>query len=226
MTALAALKGVADTDGYEPDGVVVVDEFVKYLENHIPEQARALGNTTQEKESAPFIVGEETSHFVLTKNPKVTPRVMERLQALDALAMAGKVTPTVLDEGQRLLTRMPKLKARQELRKAYQQLADKAVTPETFADSRNALLESMKLPTDEAEKFTRTLLRAIDSVKSEYVKPLDLGAWAALAVKGVYRRLELEVPDGHSGGNRQARRAGPPGGDETLHGDAYSARQA
>ncbi len=194
-TALTALKGGADTDGYEPDGVVVVDELVKYLEKHIPEQARALGKTTQEKQSAPFIVGEETSHFVLTKNPKVTPEVTKRVAALDALAKAGKVTPEVLDEGQRLLTLMPKLKARQELRKAYEQLADKSVTPAAFAESRKAILDGMQLPMDEAEKFTKTLLRAIDSVRPEYVKPLELGEWAAFAIKGLYRRLELEIPE-------------------------------
>ncbi len=194
-TVAAALKGEADSDGYEPDGLVVVDELVKYLEKKMPEQSRAIGKTTLEKESVPFIVGEETSHFALTKNPKITPKVVERLAALEVLGKASKITPEMIVEGSTLVTRMPKLKARQELRKQYQQLADQAVTPDAFIASRNTILEGMVLPADDADKFARTMLRAIDAVKSEYVKPLDAGEWAALSVKGLYRRLEQIVPD-------------------------------
>jgi len=195
QTVLAALKGDADSDGYEPDGLVVVDELVKYLEKKMPEQSRAIGKTTQEKESVPFIVGEETSHFALTKNPKVTPKVVERVAALAALGQSGTISKEVLTEGTTLVLRMPKLKARQELRKQYQQLADRAVTPEAFVAARNTILESMVLPADEADKFAKTMLRAIDAVKSEYVKPLDAGEWAAFAVKGLFRRIEQVVPE-------------------------------
>ena len=147
------------------------------------------------KESTPFIVGEETAHFALTKNPKVTPKVAERVAALSALRTSGKITAEMLDEGRGLVARMPKLKAQQELRKAYQQLADAAVAPDAFIASRITILEGMKLPAEEADKFARTMLRAIDAVKSEYVKPLDAGEWAALSVKGLYRRLEQTMPD-------------------------------
>ena len=192
-TVLTAFNGEADTDGYEPDGLIIVDELVKYLEKAMPEQSRKLGKTTPEKESVPFIVGEETSHFPLIKNPKVTPKVVERLASLEGLA--GKLTPEMLVEGRELLARMPKLKGRQELRKQYQQLADKTVAAEAFIAARNAILESMVLPTADADKFAQTMLRAIDAVKSEYVKPIDTGEWAAFAVKGLYRRLEQVVPD-------------------------------
>ena len=193
-TVLTAFQGAADTDGYEPDGLVVVDELVKYLEKTMPEQSRKIGKTTAEKESTPFIVGEETSHFALTKNPKVTPKVVERVAVLDSLGKSSTLTPEMVTEGKALVARMPKLKAQQELRKQYQQLADKAVTPEAFVASRNTILEGMVLPVADAEKFAQTMLRAIDTVKTEYVKPLDAGEWAALSVKGLYRRLEQAVP--------------------------------
>ena len=35
------LKGAADKDGYEPDGVVTVDELDTYLEKEMPKLARA-----------------------------------------------------------------------------------------------------------------------------------------------------------------------------------------
>ena len=194
-TVLAAFQGEADTDGYEPDGLVVVDELVKYLEKKMPEQSRAIGKTTSEKESIPFIVGEETSHFALTKNPKVTPKVVERLAALETIGTASKLTLEVLTEGRSLLAQMPKLKARQALRKQYQLLADKSVTPDAFIAERNTILEGMVLPAADADKFAATMVRAIDAVKTEYVKPLDAGEWAALSVKGLYRRLEQIVPE-------------------------------
>jgi len=193
-TLLTAFQGEADTDGYEPDGLVVVDELVKYLEKKMPEQSRTLGKTTPEKESVPFIVGEETSHFALTKNPKVTPKVVKRLAALDAFGKSNALTPEMQIEGRELLSRMPKLMARQELRKQYQRLADRAVTPEDFLAARATILEGMVLPAADADKFAQTMVRAIDAVKTEYVKPLDTGEWAALAIKGLYRRLELDVP--------------------------------
>ena len=48
-TLLEALKGTADIEGYEPDGLVTVDELTKYLEKEMLEQARKLGKTKKEK---------------------------------------------------------------------------------------------------------------------------------------------------------------------------------
>ncbi|MEO2090859.1 MAG: caspase family protein, partial [Gemmataceae bacterium] len=88
-TMLDALKGKADVEGYEPDGVVTMDELAKYLEKEVADQARVLGKTTKEKEAIPYIVGEETSHFVITKNPAVTAAVGKRLGALADLEKEG-----------------------------------------------------------------------------------------------------------------------------------------
>ena len=85
-TLLDALGGKADVEGYEPDGLVTVDELVKYLEKEMQEQARKLGKDKKEKESSPFIVGEEQSHFVLSMNPKVTETIEKRLKSLDKVA--------------------------------------------------------------------------------------------------------------------------------------------
>ena len=61
----------------------------------------------------------------MTRNPAETAAVEGRLKKLDALAK-GKVVPAeeIAEEGRRLLSRMPKLKADQELRKDYEKLAD------------------------------------------------------------------------------------------------------
>ena len=194
-TALEALKGAADTEGYEPDGLIVVDELVKYLETKIPERTRELGKTPQEKEAVPFIVGEETAHFVVSKNPAVTPTIVKREAAVAALAASGQLPKEVADEAQKLVARMPKLKAQQQLRKDAEQLADAAITPQQFLEARAKIQESLKLPAEDAAQFARTVERAIAAIQPDYVKDVPKGQWAANAVKGLYRRLEEPVPD-------------------------------
>ncbi len=47
------LKGAADKDGYEPDGVVTIDELNKYLENEVPNLSRKYGKTEEAKQQLP-----------------------------------------------------------------------------------------------------------------------------------------------------------------------------
>src|SRR5439155_17555667 len=42
------LKGAADQDGYEPDGVVTVEEIDAYIEKEMPKLARQFGKTTED----------------------------------------------------------------------------------------------------------------------------------------------------------------------------------
>ncbi|MFO0847358.1 MAG: S41 family peptidase [Gemmataceae bacterium] len=193
-TAVEALRGKADAEGYEPDGLVTADEFTDYLEKQITEQARTLGTTTAEKESVPFFSGRATSHFAVTTNPAVAGKVADRVKALAKLKDAGQVTAEAAEEGRQLLTRMPKLKSRQELRKAYQQLADGGLAPDKFAAERVAILEKLKVTPEQTEKYARTVLEAIDQVRRKYVREVSTGEWAALAVKGLYWRLDEPVP--------------------------------
>jgi len=194
-TLIEALKGAADVEGYEPDGLVTVDELVKYVEREVANQARQLGKTTQEKESVPFIVGEQTSHFPITRNPAVTPTVEKRLAKLAALEKAKVITPEVASEGRNLLTRMPKLEALKSLRKHYQALTDDQITPDQFDTERKKIQSALKLTSDEAEKFSRTVFKAIDLVARRYVKPLNIGDLAAGAIKGMYERLEVPLSE-------------------------------
>ena len=190
-----ALKGKADVEGYEPDGLVTVDELVRYAEKELADQARTLGTTTEEKESIPFIVGEETSHFPLTKNPKVTPAVQKRLAKLTELEKNKVLTPEVAEEGRLLLARMPKLNAIQALRKQYQALTDGTTTPAEFAAEFAAIKDAMKLSPADAEAFAETVFKGVDMVSKRYVKPLNVGTLTVGAIKGMYERLDVPVPD-------------------------------
>lgn len=193
-TLLNALQGTADVEGYEPDGLVTVDEMVKYLEKEMQDQARKLGKTKKEKEAAPFIVGEELSHFPLTKNPKVAEVVEKRLKALDNLESSGSITKELAAEGHSLLHRMPKLKSPQELRKRFQDLADGKITSEAFAVEYKAIKDKTILAPDDADEFANKVLRAISIVDEKYVKKTQMSDLTVAAIRGMYRRLEEGMP--------------------------------
>src|SRR5262249_52403902 len=81
-----ALKGAADKEGYEPDGLVTVDELVSYLEKKIPEMARENGKTKEEKEQFHIVLGGRTNHFEITRNPAAYAKAKERLDKFVKLA--------------------------------------------------------------------------------------------------------------------------------------------
>ena len=189
---LDALRGKADTEGYEPDGVVTVDEFTKYVEREAQNEARKLGQTQKEKESIPYVVGEETSHFVMTTNPVVRPAAMARVKAFAEKAVGQPAD--ILAQGTAVLTRMPKLKAEQDLRKKAQLFADGKATKDEYLAARADILALMKLPSSSAEAFARKVLRASEALQAEYVKKLNGGELVAASVKGLYRRLEIDLP--------------------------------
>lgn len=191
---LDALKGAADKDGYEPDGLVTVDELAKYLEKEMPEQTRTLGKTAKEKESEPFMVGEETSHFPVTKNPKLTDAVAKQVAAVAKLGADGKLGKEATAEGEQLLARMPKLKALQELRKKYQSLAEGTIKVEEFNTAAAAIKKDMVLSDEAAERFAKKVMSAVNLVADKYVKPTEKGDLVVNAVKGMYRRLEETLP--------------------------------
>ncbi len=84
------LKGKADKEGYEPDGVVTTDELTVYMNKEITELANKFGKTKEEKHQDHFVLGGLRSHFVLTKNPAVTAKVKERLEKFTKLSKEDK----------------------------------------------------------------------------------------------------------------------------------------
>src|SRR5579885_582606 len=142
---LNGLKGGADKEGYGPDGNVTVEELEEYLAKELPALARQNGKTPEEKRQLPIILGSRASHFVLVHNPEVMPKVQARLDKLAQLARDKKLSPELAREGENLLSRMPKLKAYQKLRKEYEKLADGEATVENLRTAREGILESIKL---------------------------------------------------------------------------------
>ena len=60
-----ALSGKADTEGYEADGLVTVDEVQKYVEKAIPELIRDVAKTNEEKLQRALYFG-RSAHFPLS----------------------------------------------------------------------------------------------------------------------------------------------------------------
>ncbi len=193
---LDALKGDADVEGGEADGLVTVDELGAFLEKQLAEGARDGGSVSTERGAAPFVVGKESSHFPLTRNPKAWARVGARLKALTALEKEGKLTKDEADEARALVSRMPKEPGLRNLRTMCNTLADAATADSlnTFRVGRNNLKEKWKLPDEEAAAFARAVLRGASTTRLDYVQEIPTGEWVAMALRGLHRRLEVPLP--------------------------------
>ena len=191
---LDGLKGAADKEGYEPDGVVTVEELTQYLDKKVPELARTNGKTDKDRQLAHFVLGGRGTHFVLTQNPEAQPKVAGRLTKFEGLVKGEKVPAKFAEEGRTLLGRMPRLEAQRELRKEYQALADGKVALEKFEEARAAILEKTKLTKGEALEFAHSVINVTQLMKENYVKEVNQGDLVAWAIRGLYRRLDEKVP--------------------------------
>ena len=192
---LEGLEGKADTEGYEPDGLVTVDEMAKYVNKRLPELARANGKTEKEKEQDHYIIAGPSSHYVLTKNPKAAEKAEARLATFDELVRDKKLTdPALIEEGRSYLTRMPMLKKRQEVRKLYQDFVDGKVTAKGLEEKRDALVASMKLKRADAAQFALKVLEVIELMKEKYVKEVNQGKLAGWAITELYNYVEEKIP--------------------------------
>jgi C-terminal peptidase prc len=193
-----ALTGKADrppyNDGYEPDGLVTVKELSAYLEKEIPNAARAVGKTDKEKELTPIVGGAATSKFWLTRDPAETAQVKKRIDAIEALAKAGTITPDLAKEAVGLLFRMPRLKWQQELRKDYQKLADGVSTADALTAARKALLDGRIVPNAVAESYVKQVAPAIYELNAKYIRPFTNGELAAIGIRGLFQEADEPIP--------------------------------
>lgn len=192
---LDGLKGAADKEGYEPDGVVTVDEMIEYLDKKMPELVRESGKTEQEKSQNHFVLGGRSNHFVLTSNPSVAPKVAERLEKLEKLVADKKLPENLAEEARTLLERMPRLEAQRKLRKEYQKLVDGKIDADKFESARAEIMEGTKLKRADAMAFARKVMEATQVIKENYVKDVSQGDMVGWAIKGLYRRIDEKIPE-------------------------------
>ena len=195
MAILDGLKGAADAEGQEADGLVTVNELSEYLVKQVSELARKYGATDKDKGQGAMSRWGPNSHFVLSHNPKPYQEAKERLAKFERLVKDGEVSAEIAAEGRQYLARMPKLESQRELRKDYQKLADGDMTPADFVTARDKTLEGTKLARSVAEKFAGKVIDATKVVQSDYYKEENQGELTVQAVRKLYRFLEERMPD-------------------------------
>ena len=193
---LAGLKGAADKEGYEPDGLVTVGELTDYLKKEMPALAEKYGKSKEEKAQLHFVLGNRRGTTPITTNPVARPRALARLEKLAALVADKKLPEKFADEGKRLLSQMPRLKSQQDLRKQYEQLVDGGLTVAKFEAKRTEILDSLKLDPDVAEKFAREVSKAARLLNRSFVRKVNEGELVASAVRGLYRTAREKLPEG------------------------------
>lgn len=191
---LDAFTGKADTEGYEPDGNIVISELSKYFKKELPNLVRQHGKTDEEKSQNPVVFDFQQNDFIVAYNPKVQPQARKRLDSFLKLAKEQGFPMDVVEEGQHLLYRMPKLEAHQNLRKAYQQLADSTFDLAKFQEERRAIYEKTTISQREASSFALTVMRAVKVVRQGYVKDVQQGDMVESAVRGMFKGLHEQMP--------------------------------
>src|SRR5207247_619308 len=118
QTLLNGLNGKADDEGYEPDGNITINELAKFFRKELHALAVKNGKFDEEKGQTGAVLEGQTNDFIVSFNPAANPQAKERLAKFDKLAGEQKLEMSLAEEGHNLLSRMPKLEAQQNLRKA------------------------------------------------------------------------------------------------------------
>lgn len=191
---LKGLKGAADKNGYEPDGLVTVEELTEYLDKEMHELIRTNGKNKEERDQYFIPLGGRGNHYVLVYNPVVAAEVKARESKFAQMVADGKVPQKYAEEGKTLLARMPRLEAQRKLRKDYQALIEGKIDLDKFTTERETILDGTKLPRADAEDFAKTVMIAIRMVAQSYVKKLNPNDMVVWAIKGLYRQVDEKLP--------------------------------
>jgi carboxyl-terminal processing protease len=191
---LDGLKGAADKEGYEPDSLVTVEELAEYVDSELPALGRKAGKTDQEKRQLPHVLPSRGCHFVFTRNPAVSAKVTERLQKLAELEKEKKITRELAAEGRKLLARMPKFKAYQDLRKEYVSLVEGKLSGADLGKHRDEILAALQMKHTEAMTFAAKVIQSTEIIREGYVKEVNQGDMVGWAVNGLYRQIDEKVP--------------------------------
>ncbi len=192
---LEGLKGAADKEGYEADGIITVDELSDYLDKHMSRLAGEHGKTRDEKNQLHFVLGGRTNHFAVTTNPAVAAKVKARLEKLEDMIKSGKLPEKFALEARLYLERMPRLEAQRSLRKLYQDLVDGEIKLDTFETRRDTIVAGTRMREVDAVRFATKVIEATQMLKESYVKEINQGDMVAWAIKGMYRRIDEKIPE-------------------------------
>ena len=193
QTLLDGMKGKADKDGYEADGVVMIGELVKYVEEELPKAARMLGKTKDEKSEAAIILRNPPTYFPIGRTPSVAPTAEKRLDRFKDIAVKAGVAKDIIAEGERFSSHAA-TKYQQELRKECQKLADGSVTVPDFLAVRSRIDDGSRLPCADAEEYAKGIQAAFASIAKSYFREKNFGELAAGGIEGLYQFADEPIP--------------------------------
>jgi carboxyl-terminal processing protease len=191
---LNGLRGEADIEGYEPDGHITINEMVKHFRKELHNLAMAQGKSDDDKAQVPAVLEGQTSDFLVSLNPKAYPEAKARLEKFQQIAKEQKLDKAIAEEGVNLLTRMPKLEAQQDLRKAYQQFTDGKNEQAALLERRDEIQEQTKLSDRDANNYATMVIRAVKMVRDGYVNDVNMGVLTTDAITGMYKSLNEKLP--------------------------------
>ncbi len=191
---LDGLNGKSDDFGYEADGNITVSELAKYVRKTVPDLARAAGVTKEQKEQKSGVLEAQSSDFVVAYNPQARAKAVNNLKKFETLAKENRLDAKLTEEGRNLLTRMPKLEAQQNLRKAYQGFIQGKFDVASLATERTNILETTTLSDTEAGRYAITIMRAADLVRKSYYKDVVKPPMVGHAITGMFKSIEEKIP--------------------------------
>lgn len=192
---LDALNGKADTDGDEPDGNITTGELTKYIRKELPALARTKGQGDNQKGQTPQVLTEgPDADFIFERNPAVYPTAQERVAKFDGIVKKDQLPGDVAEEGRDLLSRMPRLKARQKLRKTYEKLADGKLDATAFLAERKRIMADTVLSDRDANDFAVVVMHAGKLVRQNFFKDISQGELVEQAVRGMYKHTDEKIP--------------------------------
>jgi carboxyl-terminal processing protease len=192
--AIVGLRGAADTEGYEQDGVVTANELATYLNKQVIIAARAAGARDDESIPVCDAYGGLQGSFPISRNPTAAQVGEKRLLAWANLAKSGSISADFESDGRELLSVMPDTTIKQGLRKQYQSAADGSITLTELDQARSKATENSKLPRSEAERFAADVTAAAQKICEQHIKELNSSVLIAASIRGIFRHLQLTLP--------------------------------
>jgi carboxyl-terminal processing protease len=188
---LAGLKGAAEGDA---DGIISSLELDAYVAKQVEVVARtAHASSEQSIPDATFIRGPQGG-FPLCRNPSTAQAAEERLARWAKFEGSSSITDEISREGRELLSSMPALTAKQELRKKYQEAADGSLSMTGLHEARERYVDERNLEASKAEEFAAGVKAAIKMVRASYVQELSEGEAISAAIRGLYRYAAEPLP--------------------------------
>lgn len=191
---ISGLSGKADAEGYEPDGNITVGELAKFVRKEQPRLAREHGKSDEDKGQLPVILEGQASDFVIDMNPEAARIAKKRLETFQQMARDAMLDKAIAEEGINLLSRMPKLEAQQNLRKAYQKLADAKIDLGGFQKERQEIMDSTRITEREASRYAITVMKAARVVRSDFYKDVNSGQMVDTAIRGMFKMVNEKIP--------------------------------